>query len=124
MPLPMQTFRRSMTITHAEFLRSLQPLERHYGVNYENSPQIVIVDRSGRDRWGRVRTGHDRSGRGQSGEVTRGEVHITLGPQGTRRLGRLKLPATDVELRIHGFTATELALFWTRFELSFRRGGG
>jgi hypothetical protein len=119
MPLPMQTFRRSMTITHAEFLRSLQPLERHYGVNCEHSPQIVIVDRSGRDRSGRV-----RSGCGQSGEVTRGEVHITLGPQGTRSLGRLKLPATDVELRIHGFTDTELALFWTRFELSFRRGGG
>ena len=108
-----------MTITHAEFLRSLQPLERHYRVNYDNSPQIVIEDRSSRDRSGR-----DRSGCQQSGRGTRGVVHITLEPQGTRSLGRLKLPATDVELRIHGFTDTELALFWTRFELSFRRGGG
>lgn len=99
-----------MTITHAEFLRSLHPLKQHYQIETSDDPTcIVIVDRSGR-----VRSGSDRLR----------QVRIDLGPQASRQLGSLQLPTTEVKLTLQGFSRIELDLFWTRFDLSFRRGGG
>lgn len=94
-----------MTITHAEFLRSLHPLKQYYQIETSDDPTcIVIVDRSGSDRLRQVR--------------------IDLGPQASRQLGSLQLPTTEVKLTLQGFSRIELDLFWTRFDLSFRRGGG
>ncbi len=114
-----------MTITHAEFLRSLLPLKRHYQIETSGDPPcILIVDGSGRARSGRDRSGCDQSGCDQSGCVRLRQVRIDLGPQASRQLGSLQLPTIEVKLSLQGFSRIELDLFWTRFDLSFRRGGG
>lgn len=89
-----------MTITHAEFLRSLRPLKRHYQIKIsDDPPHIFIADGTG-------------------------QVHISLGPQDIQKLANLRLPSTEVELTLKGFKDLELEVFWSRFELCFRRGGG
>lgn len=89
-----------MTITHAEFLRSLRPLERHYQIEItDDATHIVITNGTG-------------------------QVHIKLKPQKTRKLANLRLPSTEVELMFKGFDDLELERFWSRFDLCFRRGGG
>lgn len=99
-----------MTITHAEFLRSLHPLKQHYHIETSDDPPcIVVVDGTGCD---------------QSGCDRLPQVRIDLGPQASRQLGSLQLPMTEVKLTFQGFSRIELELFWTRFDLSFRRGGG
>ena len=89
-----------MTITHAEFLRSLRPLERHYQVEINDGRQHIVIS-------------------GGSGQV-----QISLGPQYIRQLANLRLPTMEVELIFTGVGDSELELFWSRFDLCFRRGGG
>ena len=45
-------------------------------------------------------------------------------PESVRRQGALRLPTLTVTFSFRGFDAHTLAVFWQRFDLSFRRGGG
>lgn len=89
-----------MTLTRAEFLRSLEPLGRHYQCRVSPDQQRVTIDDGPR------------------------RVRIELGPESVRRQGALRLPTLTVSFSFHGFDADTLAAFRQRFELSFRRGGG
>jgi len=51
-------------------------------------------------------------------------LEITLTEKPDRALGSLRLPVLSVHLRFTGFTAQQVEAFMTRFERSYRRGGG
>ena len=87
-----------MGITHAEFLRSLPPALKGAAFTAEG-PHITIA-------W------------------PPGVIHITLGTQGSRRLGSLSLPATEVEIRFEGLSAEQAEAFLEGFRRAFQRGGG
>lgn len=89
-----------MTLTRAEFLRSLQPLRRHYDCRIHPGEREISIDDGPR------------------------RVDIVLGAETLRRQGALTLPTLEVRLTFHGYDATALAEFQRRFDLSFRRGGG
>jgi hypothetical protein len=89
---------KDMTITHAEFFRTLQPLLP-----------------AGR---------HESSAEGATIQLDDGRVEIRLGPEGARPLGNFRLPRTLVELRFEGCSPDTVAEFIARFDLRFRRGGG
>jgi hypothetical protein len=92
--------RRVMTISHAEFLRSLVPLGRHYPYLIDESAcRIQLTD-------------DDQ------------QIEILLGQEGRKRLGALELPETAVEFRFHPSDPTAVERFFARFDLCFRRGGG
>ena len=97
---PTQTYKRVMAITHAEFLRSLIPLKKHYSYKFNPSKTSISIAAG-------------------SGELT-----IQLGPEYVKRLGALEMPFTDVEFAFTGFTPSDLNEFWRLFDLCFRRGGG
>ena len=98
--MPIQTDKRVMTITHKAFLRSLRPLERHYQVDIDDDLHNILIS--------------DGSG----------EARIGLGSQNIRKIANLRLPTIEVEFVLEGFDDNELPLFWSRFDLCFRRGGG
>jgi len=89
-----------MTLTRAEFLRSLQPLRRYYHCRVHPGEREITIDDGPR------------------------RVSIVLGAESQRRQGALALPTLDVQLTYHGFDDATLAEFHYRFDLSFRRGGG
>jgi hypothetical protein len=91
---------RLMAITHRDFLRSLQPLKRDY--------QIKAVDQGTRF-------------------LIRGEgldLQIRLGAEQLIRMGSLCLPRIQVDFFFQSASPQQVKDFFTRFELSFRRGGG
>jgi hypothetical protein len=91
---------RVMTISHAEFLRSLNPLGRDYPYRIDEQGRQILL--------------------------TEGErrIEIQLGEERSKRLGALTLPETTVDFRFHGFEAQDMERFFFRFDLCFRRGGG
>ena len=89
---------REMTITHAEFLRSLVPAV---------APATFTVD-----------------GRSISVIGAPGMVEITLSEQRERRIALLRLPVVDVDIELSGFEPEALEQFLTQFDRSFQRGGG
>lgn len=91
-------WRRTMGITHGEFLRSLPPALKGAAFTTDG-PRITIP-------W------------------PPGVIHITLGPQGSRRLGSLSLPATEVEIRFEGLSQEQADAFLQGFQRAFQRGGG
>ncbi|MEJ2453002.1 MAG: hypothetical protein P8103_02440 [Candidatus Thiodiazotropha sp.] len=92
--------RRVMSISHAEFLRSLIPLGKHYPYRIDESEGRILL------------TDHDR------------QIEIRLGREGRRRLGALELPETAVDFHFHASDPTTVERFFARFDLCFRRGGG
>jgi len=94
------TTQRVMTISHGEFLRSLQPLGRDYPFH---------IDEQGRHI--QLTMGTNR-------------IEILLGEERSKRLGALTLPETTVDFHFHGFEADDVERFFFRFDLCFRRGGG
>ena len=90
--------RREMTITHAEFLRSLAPAV---------APATFTVH-----------------GRSISVIGAPGGVEITLSEERERRLALLRLPVVDVEIELSGFEPDALERFLTQFDRAFQRGGG
>ena len=89
---------REMTITHAEFLRSLVPAV---------APATFSVD-----------------GLSISVVGAPGKVEITLSEQRERRIALLRLPVVDVDIELSGFEPDALKRFLTQFDRSFQRGGG
>lgn len=89
---------KDMTITHADFFRTVQPLLE----------------------------GQDHDLRADGLTIRRGDAHIDieLGPEGARELGNFRLPRTRVEIRFSGCEPAAIAQFLARFDMRFRRGGG
>jgi len=54
----------------------------------------------------------------------RGTVTIRLGPQGERRIAGLSLPTTLLEFEFPHYPPADVEAFMSRFDRSFRRGGG
>lgn len=92
--------RRNMSISHAEFLRSLAPLGKHYPYEIDPSRQCIRV----------------------TGKA--GLIQILLGEERRKHLGSLELPETTVEFRFPALNKQEIELFLSRFDLCFQRGGG
>ena len=89
---------REMTITHAEFLRSLAPAV---------APATFTVD-----------------GLSISVIGAPGKVEITLSEQRERRIALLRLPVVDVDIEFSGFEPDALERFLIQFDRAFQRGGG
>ena len=89
---------REMTITHAEFFRSL--------VHAVAPATFTVV------------------GRSISVVGAPGKVEITLSEQRERRIALLRLPVVDVEIELSGFEPEALERFLAQFDRSFQRGGG
>jgi hypothetical protein len=87
-----------MALTHAEFLRSLPAAAAGMECRIEGA-RILLQDPPRR-------------------------VEIRLGPEGSLALGSLRLPQTEVELRLEGFSPQAREAFLRRFALAFQRGGG
>ncbi len=51
-------------------------------------------------------------------------LEITLGPERTRRIAQLSVPATDVTLEFSGYTDAEAAAALKLFDRMFQKGGG
>ena len=51
-------------------------------------------------------------------------VHISLGPEGERRIALLHIPTTDVTITFDGYDASEVEAFLLHFDHSYQRGGG
>ena len=89
---------REMTITRAEFLRSLV---------HAVAPATFIVD-----------------GRSISVVGAPGKVEINLSEERERRIALLRLPVVDVEIELSGFAPDALERFLAQFDRAFQRGGG
>ncbi len=89
---------REMTITHAEFLRSLVPAV---------APATFTLD-----------------GLCISVIGAPGKVEITLSEERERRIALLRLPVVDVGIELSGFEPEALKRFLAQFDRSFQRGGG
>lgn len=100
----MQSYRhdvsRTMTITRAEFLRSLSPLKQHYRID---------IDKAG----GEVEISHRTL-----------RVALQLHDNSPLRLGSLNMSSLRVEFSFKQGAVDEIGKFWSRFDLCFRRGGG
>lgn len=53
-----------------------------------------------------------------------GTVEIKLSAEGIRQIASLRLPRTEVEIELAGFSDTEAAKFISRFDLAYQKGGG
>ena len=100
MPTASQTYTRTMSITHADFLRSLLPLKKYYHYQINNAANQILIKEDQR------------------------VIQIQLGREGQLELGSLRMPSIEVTFTFRGFTPNEREVFWSRFDLSFRRGGG
>jgi hypothetical protein len=94
------TYTRIMCITHADFLRSLLPLKKYYPYKINDAAKQILIDDDQR------------------------VIQIQLGAEAHVELGSLTMPSTEVTFTFQGFTPSERDLFWSRFDLCFRRGGG
>ena len=92
--------RRMMTISHAEFLRSLLPLRQHYRIDIDKAS-------------GEVEISHQRL-----------KAVLSLHENRPLKMGSLSMPSLEVDFNFGNSAADEIARFWSRFDLCFRRGGG
>ena len=51
-------------------------------------------------------------------------LEITLGPERTRKIAQLSVPATDVRLEFSGYTDAEAEAALKLFDKMFQKGGG
>ncbi len=91
---------RTMTISHAEFLRSLLPLTRYYQIEIdETETEVAIFHQTFR-------------------------AGLQLHMNNPLKIGSLSMPSLQVEFQFKNSDRDEVARFWSRFDLCFRRGGG
>ncbi|MES9993687.1 MAG: hypothetical protein ABW098_17190 [Candidatus Thiodiazotropha sp.] len=91
---------RTMTISHDEFLRSLLPLKQYYSIDVDAAEGVV--------------------------EISQGSLRVVMSLHQNRPLilGSLSMPSLEVNFSFGDSAADEIARFWSRFDLCFRRGGG
>ncbi|MDD9876486.1 MAG: hypothetical protein OXR84_03490 [Magnetovibrio sp.] len=92
------TITKEMAVTHADFFRSIVNAFEPGGYRRE-ADRIVAEDGERR-------------------------LEITLGPEGTRQIALLAVPATPVTLTFDGYSEAERAAAMERFDRAFQRGGG
>ena len=92
------TFVRQMGISHSEFFRILPPVVAEL-------PHRITGDAV------HVEDGTRRAS-------------LSLGPEGERKLGMLRLPGFELRFSFQGFARAEVDAFMKRFETCFHRGGG
>ncbi len=91
-------FNREMSLTHVEFFRILPSVTGSQSIDLkENEVRIVEGER---------------------------EILIRLSQERERAIGALRLPVTDIELRLSGYTDVDAKTFIDRFDLHYRKGGG
>lgn len=89
---------KEMAITHADFFRTLpRALDEQ---PFKKTGNRVVLENKGQ------------------------RLDISLGPERTRQIAGLKVPATDVTLAFSGYDKTEIAATLRLFERAFQRGGG
>ena len=89
---------KEMAITHAEFFRLLpNALD---ALPFKKTGNRVVVEEKGR------------------------RLDIGLGPERTRQIAGLKVPATDVTLSFTGYDKTAIAAALRLFERAYQKGGG
>lgn len=66
----------------------------------------------------------EASAGGEVVSAENGRLKIMLGAQQERRIASLVLPILPVTLVFQGYSETEMTEFVTRFEHTYRRGGG
>ncbi len=89
---------KEMAVTHADFFRLLPiALDGH---PFKKSGNRVVVEDQGR------------------------RLEIGLGPERSRQIAGLKLPATDVTLSFTGYDRTAVAAALRLFERAYQKGGG
>jgi len=89
---------KEMALTHADFFRSIGNAFDDGGYRREDTK--IIAEDDGR------------------------RLEISLGPEGTRRIGLLSVPATPVTLTFTGYTTGQRAETMARFDRAFQRAGG
>lgn len=89
---------REMTISHADFLRTLPAALN--GLQHEISGNEITVTDGKR------------------------KLQIILSPEFQRHFGPIPLPVTHVVLTFKGFSDSERENFLARYDLAYRRGGG
>ncbi len=92
--------RRIMSISHAEFFHSIEPLGRDYPYAIDPSRQRIRFMGSA------------------------GHIEIRLSDERRKRIGSLELPETTVEFYFTTTEQHEIESFLMRFDLCFHRGGG
>lgn len=90
---------KEMAVTHAEFFRLL-PDALDALLPFKRTGNRVVVEDKGR------------------------RLDIGLGPERTRQIAGLKLPATDVTLSFAGYDKTGIAAALRLFERAYQKGGG
>ncbi|HUL40937.1 MAG TPA: hypothetical protein VLV32_03395 [Burkholderiales bacterium] len=87
-----------MTISHADFLRTLPSAlkNKEYAVNGDEI-RVESEDR---------------------------RLQIILSPESSRNLGSVSLPVTRVEFIFSGYSEHRVQRFMERFDMVYRRGGG
>jgi sulfur carrier protein ThiS len=89
---------KEMAVTHADFFRTLpRALD---AAPFKKTGNRVVVEEKGK------------------------RLDISLGPERTRQIAGLKVPAADVTLAFTGYDRTEIAAALRLFERSFQKGGG
>ena len=89
---------REMTISHADFLRSLPAAL--------NNAAYTVHGNEIRVEW------ENR------------ELQILLSPQSVSHFGPVPLPVTHVQFVFSGYSELEVQQFLERFDMCYRRGGG
>ncbi len=92
------TFAREMGITHADFFRILPRVLDGY--SYRTAGAVVTASQAQQ------------------------RLILRLGPEGERRLARLRLPVTQVRFEFDGYTSEQAGALLDRFKRYFHRGGG
>jgi hypothetical protein len=97
---PAAGIRRIMSISHAEFFRSIEPLARDYPYAIEPSRR-------------RIHFKGDHA-----------HIEIRLSPERRKQLGSLELPETTVDFCFAAAKQRDIDSFMARFDRCFHRGGG
>lgn len=92
------SIRYEMTISHADFLRTLPAAMQ--GIRHIVSGREIRAEQDGR------------------------RLSIRLSQESTRRFGPIALPVTHVEVSFEGYSDMEVQQFKTRFDNCYKRGGG
>ncbi len=89
---------KEMAVTHADFFRTLP---RALGTDkFKKSGARVLLENGDK------------------------RLNIALGPEGTRQIANLAVPATNVALTFTGYTDAEASAALKLFERMFQKGGG
>ena len=89
---------RTMSISHSDFFRLLPRALESYQYNV-NPPHVTV-------------------------HISKGELAISLDEESVHKIASLTLPSTKVHFEFKDVDDADMEIFFEKFEMSFRRGGG